>query len=173
MRTLITICFFGAFITSWGQSGAKKKADQATREWRYELQPLSEGAQGTYLIKVWSFSKKPDVAAEQAKKNAVHGVIFKGLTGVAGKGGGKVESKPPLATDPNLEIAKADFFDAFFADGGKYMKFVTLTNSGLGAGDRMKVGKEYKVGVVVSVNIELLRKDLEAAGIIRALNSGF
>jgi hypothetical protein len=53
------------------------------------------------------------------------------------------------------------------------MKFVTLTNSGLGAGDRMKVGKEYKVGVVVSVNIELLRKDLEAAGIIRALNSGF
>ena len=38
----------------------------------------------------------------------------------------------------------------------------------------VKVGKnEYKVGVVISVSKDLLRKDLEAAGIIKGLGAGF
>jgi GTP-sensing pleiotropic transcriptional regulator CodY len=37
----------------------------------------------------------------------------------------------------------------------------------------MKVGKQYKIGVLVSVNVALLRKDLEDAGIIKSLNAGF
>jgi len=54
------------------------------------------------------------------------------------------------------------------------MKFVSTSNDGaVAAGDRMKVGKEYKVGVVLSVNVAALRKDLEAAGIIKALGAGF
>ena len=36
-----------------------------------------------------------------------------------------------------------------------------------------KVGKEYKVGCVVSVRKDDLRKALEAAGIVRGLSSGF
>ena len=36
---------------------------------------------GTYAIKVYSYSKKPKVAIEAAKRNAVHGIIFKGLAG--------------------------------------------------------------------------------------------
>jgi GTP-sensing pleiotropic transcriptional regulator CodY len=35
------------------------------------------------------------------------------------------------------------------------------------------VGKEYKVGVTVSVSKDQLRKDLEAAGVIKSLGSGF
>ena len=42
-----------------------------------------------------------------------------------------------------------------------------------GTTEIVKVGKEYKVGVVVSVRKDDLRKALEAAGIIRGLNSGF
>jgi len=49
---------------------ARKKADKDTQEWRYEIEVVQTGTQGTYLIKVWSYSKKPDVAIEQAKKNA-------------------------------------------------------------------------------------------------------
>jgi hypothetical protein len=37
----------------------------------------------------------------------------------------------------------------------------------------MKVGKEYKVGVVVSVYKDNLRKALEQAGVIKGLNSLF
>ena len=44
----------------------------------------------------------------------------------------------------------------------------------VGAGDVSKVNKkEYKVGVVVSVNKDELRKYLESEGILKGLASGF
>ena len=74
----------------------------------------------------------------------------------------------------NLEIEKEEFFQSFFADGGKYMKFVSVSNDGaVAAGDRMKIGKEYKIGVVVSVSVANLRKDFEESGIIKSLGAGF
>jgi hypothetical protein len=82
--------------------------------------------------------------------------------------------KKALTDNVNLEVEKEDFFKPFFEDGGKYMKFVSMSNDGaVAAEDRMKVGKEYKVGVVLSVNVSALRKDLEAAGIIKSLGAGF
>ena len=39
-------------------SGQNKKADKDTKNWIYEIEPVGVGAQGTYLIKVWSYSKK-------------------------------------------------------------------------------------------------------------------
>ena len=104
---------------------AKKKADKDTKNWRYEIEAIQQGVAGTYLIKVWSYSKKPDVAIDQAKKNAVHGIIFRGYAGTD-----RVPGQSPLTNNPNIEEEKADFFDAFFADGGKYMKFVSVTNDG-------------------------------------------
>ena len=149
-------------------SAQNKKADKDTRNWVYEIEPVGVGTQGSYLIKVWSYSKKPIVALEQAKKNAVHGIIFKGFTGIQG-----VPGQRPLTNNPNLEVEQAEFFKNFFAEGGKYMKFVNITNDGsVAAEDRLKIGKEYKIGVVVSVNVAGLRKDLEDAGIIRSLGSG-
>ena len=48
------------------------------------------------------------------------------------------------------------------------MKYVFDSSDGnINPADCMKVGKEYKVGVMISVSKDLLRKDLEAAGIIR------
>ncbi|MDR2765748.1 MAG: hypothetical protein LBB90_12045 [Tannerella sp.] len=144
-------------------------AGKKKQPWRYEIEVVEVGAQGTYLIKVWSYAKKANDAIAQATRNAVHGVIFKGFTGKPGISGQKA-----LAASPNLEESKKDFFDAFFADGGKYMKFVNITNNGsISAQDRLKVGKEYKIGVIVSVDVSALRKDLEDAGIITRLGAGF
>ena len=148
---------------------ASKTAEKYTHQWRYEIEPVAVGTKGSYLIKVWSYSKNQTVAAEQAKKNAVHGIVFRGFAGMNG-----VSRKPPLANSPNLENEKKEFFDPFFANGGRYMKYVSITNDGsIGAKDRLKVGKEYKIGVIVSVAVDELRKDLEDAGIIRALGAGF
>jgi len=152
------------------QTTTMKKADIDTQNWRYEVECAGTGVQGTYLVKVWSYSKNPTVATEQAKKNAVHAIIFQGYAGGAN---GCVTQKP-LAQSPNVENEQADFFKTFFGVGGKYMKYVSLTNDGaVAASDRLKIGKEYKIGVVVSVRKDELRKDLEDAGIIRGLASGF
>lgn len=166
----ITLLFMSSVsFESYSQAISKAKADADTENFVYEIEGVDVGTQGTYLVKVWSYSKRPSVATEQAKKNAVHGVIFKGFVGRAG-----VPGQRPLTTNANIELEKKEFFDNFFADGGKYMKFVTISGDGsVAAEDRMKVGKRYKIGVIVSVNVSELRKDLEAAGIIRSLNSGF
>jgi hypothetical protein len=163
---VIFICFLLLSGTLFGQ--ARKKADEDTENWRYEIEGQAEGKDGSYVVKVWSYSKKKDVAIEQAKKNAVHGIIFQGFTGA-----GKVSSQPPIARTPGLEIEKADFFKTFFADNGPYMKYVSVTNDGsIDPNDRLKVGKEYKIGVLVSVKKDLLKKDLQAQGIIKAMGAG-
>lgn len=146
-----------------------KKANEDTEKARYEIEAIEVGLQGTCLVKVWSYSKKPTVAAAQAAKNAVHGVIFKGIPGKD-----RIPGKKPLVANASVESQYADFFKTFFADGGPYMKYVTLTNNGaIEGGDVMKVGKEYKVGVNVSVNNSELRKALEEQGVVKKLNSGF
>ncbi len=148
---------------------SKKKKDKVGQGWRYEIESVGVGVPGTYLLKVWSYSANPEVAIEHAKKNAVHGVLFKGILGKPG-----IPSQRPLISNPNLENEKNDFFKSFFSDNGKYMKFVTLSTDGsVAAQDRLKVDREYKIGLVVSVNVRALRKDLEAAGVIKSLSSGF
>ena len=159
---------FMVIFSLTGFSQSKRKADKNTNQWRYELEAVNVGVQGTYLIKAWTYAIKPDRAIEQAKKNAVHGIIFRGF---AGKG--RIPGQKPLA-DINAEKEKEDFFKTFFQDGGKYLKFVTISNDGsVAAGDYLKVGKEYKIGVMVSVNVAELRKDLEDANIIKGLSAGF
>lgn len=170
-KVLVTILVVVSFSFSANAQKAKKKADNDTEYWRYEIECVSTGIEGTYLIKVWSYSKKPDVAIEQAKKNAVHGIVFQGYAG----GAQGCSSQKPLSRNPNLEIEQKDFFKEFFADGGKYMKYVSLSTDGsVASGDRLKVSKkEYKIGVIVSVRKDELRKDLETAGVIRGLTAGF
>jgi len=150
---------------------ARKEADKETVAWRYEIEAVNTGVQGTYQIKAWSYSNNVETAIEQAKKNAVHGIIFKGFPSKDGVAGQK-----PLARSPSLIKEKSTFFEEFFKTGsGNYMQFVTLANNGqIAAGDRIKISKkEYKIGVVVSVNKSELRKYLESEGIIKGLSSGF
>jgi hypothetical protein len=139
------------FLALGVSAQAGKKAEKDTKEWRYEVEVVQQGHEGTYLVKVWSYSKKPNIAIEQAKKNAVHGIIFKGVAA-----SGRVPSQKALTNNPNLEMEKQEYFDGSVA-----------------AEDRLKVGKEYKIGVVLSVNVDGLRKDLEAAGVVKSLSSGF
>lgn len=166
MKYFLTIILLTTSLLAFGQ---KRKANKDTESWRYEIECAGIGSEGTYLVKVWSYSKNGNVAIEQAKKNAVHGVIFKGFTGGQGCG-----TQRAMASTPNIETEKQDFFKLFFADQGNYMKYVNVSSDGnIAAKDRMRVGKEYKIGVIVSVMKDALRKDLEAAGVIRSLSSGF
>lgn len=169
-RTLILILALLP-VVAFGQKKKQRLADQDTKNWRYEIEAVNVGVQGTCLVKVWSFSKNPTIATNQARKNAVHGVIFKGVPGKE-----RIPGKRPLVANANVEKENAAFFDSFFkTDTGEYMRFVSLTNNGaVAAGDIMKVGKrEYKVGVVVTVQYNDLRKYLEEKGIVKRLDAGF
>ncbi|MCI7575748.1 MAG: hypothetical protein MSS82_03060 [Bacteroidales bacterium] len=165
MAKKVLIALLAMFICLPGFAGSKRKADKDTNRFRYEIECAGNGVQGTYLLKVWSFSKKPHIAIEQCKKNAVHGVIFKGTTGTNG-----CIPQRALAATPGIEMEYKEYFDYFFNDNGEYLKYVSLTE---GTQEILKVGKEYKVGVIVSVQKDALRKALEQAGVIKALGAGF
>lgn len=165
--SVLTVVFLAFTLISNAQINKKKKANKDTENWRYEIECVGIGKPGTKVIKVWSYSKKATIAINQAKKNAVHGIIFQGYAG----GGQGCTAQKPLVSDPAVEQQKEEFFDNFFEDEGKFMKFVS--NSGDATPEVMKVGKEYKIGVVVTVMSDNLRKDLEAAGVIKGLASGF
>ncbi|MCQ2370334.1 MAG: hypothetical protein MJ007_07665 [Paludibacteraceae bacterium] len=141
-----------------------KTSDKKTKEWLYDIECAGVGAQGTYLVKVYSYSNVQSKAQKQAVKNAVHGVIFKGVMGK----GRECNSQRPLVKS-DVASQHEDFFKNFFAEGGEYAKYASAT----GAPETSKVGSQYKVGVVVSVQKDQLRRDLEEAGIIKGLSSGF
>ena len=149
----------------------KNKANEDSKIWRYDVECQGIGKQGSKLVKVWSYSKNPKHAISRAMKNAVHGIVFKGYSG---GGQGCTQSKP-LVSSSSIAEQHANFFDAFFLDGGEYMKYVSAATDGsIAPGDRLKVSRrEYKIGVVVNVLHDQLRKRLEEEGIVRGLSSGF
>ncbi|SHE31857.1 hypothetical protein SAMN05444362_10169 [Dysgonomonas macrotermitis] len=155
---LLTLCL------SYVYTQASELKKDNTEDWRYDIECAGSGSQGSYLVRVWSYGKKPNIPSDDMKRNAVHGVIFKGFSGDRG-----CTSQKPMAASPAVMEEKADFFKAFFADGGTCLKYADI----VGTPEIIKVGKEYKVGVIVSVSKDVLRKDLEGAGVVKSLSSGF
>lgn len=175
MKTLFKIALIAlAVFTLASCSTAKKVADQQTLTWQYEIEPTTgQAVQGSILVKVWSYSKDKNVATTQAGKNAVHGVLFKGVSALNNEYA-RVPAQKAIVTDVNAESTYKNYFTDFFKDGGKYNKYVNFVNNGIPApGDIIKVGKQYKIGVRVSVAKDALRKEMEAAGVVKALGAGF
>ena len=139
--------------------GSASKLSKADTPWTYEIESVGVGADGTYAIRVWSYYKNAKMPLEVAKRNAVHGVP-------AGNG---AASQPPMVTG-QLSASDTAFFDNFFmADYQNYIN--SVANSSLRI---IKLrAREYKVGYVVSVAKDNLRKYLEDQGVIKGLSSGF
>lgn len=130
-----------------------------SQEWHYEITCAGTGVQGTYMVEVTSYGKTVDAALAQMKKDAVHGVLFRGLTGKC--------TQKPLAGKADVETEHKDFFDKFFGKSGDYAKYVVDDPNV--AMVPVKIGKQYKVTKVLSVKKDMLRRDLENVGIIKVL----
>ena len=164
---ILTMLLLAAVPTFAGNNNKKKKLNEDTERFRYDIE-YCQNSDGFVLVKVWSYSKKSHLAIAQARKNAVHGVLFRGYTSE----NSNYSSMSPIVKDPSIESTKADFFEAFFSDEtGEYARYApSVVESSKKV---IKVGKEYKVGVRVSVSKDALRKEMEAAGIVKALGAGF
>ena len=165
MKKSVLSILLGSALLLAGCGAPKQLSKTDTGRFQYELEGVSNGSQGTYLVKVWTYSSSKTANIETCKKNAVHGIIFKGYAA-----GNNIRPQGPLVKDPGAESVYADYFNNFFKDGGEYNRYVTVTS---GTQETVKVGKRYKVGLVVSVSKDQLRKTLEAAGIVKSLGYGF
>ena len=144
--------------------GSASRLSKADTPWTYEIESVGVG--GTYAIRVWSYYKNAKMPLEVAKRNAVHAVIFKGVP--AGNG---AASQPPLKTDA-VTASDSVFFGNFFQ--GEYQDYINSVASGSRQVLKVKGRSyKYKIGYVISVAKDRLRKRLEEQGVVRALSDGF
>ena len=138
---------------------------QRSEHLRYDIECAGIGAQGTYLVQVWVYSNKKRLSVDELKKYAVHGIIFRGFPAREGCPGQR-----PMAQSPALEQERSAFFHPFFNRDRSFAKYANEVDGRI---QRVRVGRQYKFGSVISVSKDLLRQDLEAAGVIRGLSHGF
>jgi hypothetical protein len=163
-KIVLILSVFMLAVTSFATNNVDLNA--GAEDFRYDIEYCQTAADGMVMVKVWSYAKKANNALALSRVNAVHGVIFRGYASSSA-----ATSQRPLVSDPTIESTKADFFEAFFKEDGPYLRYVSTVLEG--SEEVRKVGKEYKVGVVVTVNKDMLRKHLEQAGVVRGLGSGF
>ena len=163
---LAVTLFFGLQLFAQAQ----RKANKDTEHWRYEIQPaIGQAPQGAALVRVWTYSKNANVATMQAGKNAVHGIMFMGYP--PSMDGTRLPGRDPLIENRSIEETKEPYFTAFFADNGPFQRYVSYMGNGVPDQAPIKIGKEYKVSIVVTVMIDELRKRLEQDGIISAMEN--
>ena len=169
MKKLFLLCLIGVLVNA---SFAQKVKDRRAlfNNWNnYEVSTVQVGQDGTKFLKVWGYGKRVDLAVTQAKKNAVHACIFRGIPGNA-----NAMATPALCPDPTILDNNVDYFYDFFETGSTYLGFVNLTTDGIPSGqDKREVKGGYKVAIYVQVMYDNLKKKLQSDGIIKSLNSGF
>ena len=170
-RTLLialTLLVTLSAVSASAQTGKDRR--KSFKSWdNYEITTEKVGVDGTKFVKVWGFGKTVDAAVMNAKENAVHACIFRGLPGSA-----TAMSTPPICPDPDTMSANEDYFKDFFSAGGPYLAYISMTTDGVPSGtDKRKVQGGYKVGIYVQVMYDNLKHKLQADGIARKLSSGF
>lgn len=160
MKRVVVIFIIFSFVLN--VVGAKENFDDS----QYDIEMAEVGEPGTLVIRVWCYSKKPRIDEEVAKMNAIKGVLFKGVSD-----SGRIKGRKPLVED-GYECHK-EYFDVFFKEGkyGKYSR-VSLNNY-VEQNGMIKVGKKFKIGKIVVISYNALRKQLENDKIIKGLNYGF
>lgn len=155
-KLLLILLFLGIGLTT---AMAKKNYHDVVKQ--YDIEAESVGQQGSYMVRVYVYGKK--VKDEDIVLAAIHGVIFRGVPGKQG-----VATQRPLASSITVESEKADYFEAFF--DGPYSRFGSVV---VGTETRVKTKGGVKLGAVVQVSKDELRRELEQAGVVRSLNAGF
>ena len=144
-------------------SAAKTKPLKGADKFHYDIEYIKSAGDGISTVDVFAYGKNKQEAWDRCEMCAVHGVIFKGYSG-----NGSYQS--PLARSASSYDDNIDFFNNFF-DNGEYRRYISNVLDGSQRIIKIKGG--VKVECVVNVNVKMLRKHLEEAGIIKGLSSGF
>lgn len=128
----------------------------------YKTECLGNDLDGTQIVKAWGSGKKRAEAIDQAMKNAVNDVLFKGITeGVNG-----CEMRP-IVSEVNARQKYASYFNSFFTDGGAYLNFVELRYKKIQDGDLKATRSGLTAGMIFRIYHAELKQKMAEDGIIR------
>lgn len=154
LRVIFTVMFLGIFCI---QGIAKDKfIDYNYELTREDCGNCKSGDPNYVIFMVYSYGKKEATTTEICLRNAVHGILFKGLPS-----SGQLGAVSALMGATPYQNHK-DYFDEFF--NGTFKQFISETNKG--NQDVIKCPKGLKVGIKVKVNIKFLKQRLKDDGIL-------
>ena len=110
----------------------------------YKTECLGVELDGSQTLRAWGTGKNKKDAIEQAKKNAIHDILFQGIH----DGQSKCSVKP-LLTEVNAADKYEDYFNAFFQDKGSYQTFVSGEENGRTTRIQEAIKNQLKYGIVV------------------------
>lgn len=138
----------------------------SVKQGSYQTECVTIETDGYITMKIWDIQKGAGYKPEQAQKDAIHSILFSGISGVKG-----CSTQPPILnrTEDQTEFKKNE--KKFFSKNGKWAQFTrsSATETTLPANLGAKNWKVYQV----SISKNILRKYLEEQKIIKSLNNGF
>ncbi len=151
----LIMLFTSVIITSCGTHLNKQR--QSSGSYPHESSCLGVEQDGSQTLKVSGNGRNRTDAVEQAKKNGVRDVLFKGI-----RAGSSECNMKPVVSEVNAQEKYEDYFNKFFADGGAYTNFI----SGKDGSDlhieviqnREKSGSQETYNIIIRV----LRAELKA-----------
>ncbi len=143
-----------ALVTALNSCGDPQR--NVAGAYNYETECIGVEGDGSQTVKGWGSGRNREDAIEQAKKNGLADVLFKGIRSNKGC------NQKPIFFNPDAREKHEDYFNAFFVDDGPYKEFIT----GEDGSDlhfsvvkgRGKSGDQVTYGVIIRVQRAKLKE---------------
>lgn len=138
----------------------------ASNNRNYQTECVTIETDGYVTIKIWDTKKGAKYKSEQARKDAIHAILFSGIAGTSG-----CSTQPPLLNNTEEQKNFKTIEESFFDKSGKWVMFArsSANKTTLPANLGVKNWNVYQV----SISKNELRKYLEEQKIIKTLTDGF
>jgi hypothetical protein len=132
----------------------------------YQTECVSIQSDGYITIKIWNTKAGKSYKPEQSRKDAVHALLFSGISGSKGC----TTQEPLLKKSDDIEnFQKIE--KEFFSKNGKWVLYTRSSSTETTLPDGIGE-KNWKV-FQVAISRDALKKYLEEQKIIKSLNTGF
>lgn len=102
---------------------ACKPKEYISGYYSYDTECLGKNLDGTQLVKSWGTGMDVKEARENAYKEALRDVLFKGI-----RNGSEECKVSPLITEVNAMQRHEEYFNSFFSSNGDYRDFIEEQN---------------------------------------------
>jgi hypothetical protein len=164
MKTPLLIAIATLFCMS---SFAQKKGSTTVDPWfdEFTREPFQQGRDGSILIEIKNTGRDVDDCIAKAKQQAVFAVIFTGYTEA-----NNIPAAPALSpSDVALYHEKVSFFQEFFKNTSQFGVYVPKAALNPKRPVSKIDNKTVQAYTIVTVEVDRLRKQLEAQSIIKSI----
>ncbi|MCC8154320.1 MAG: hypothetical protein LIP01_08955 [Tannerellaceae bacterium] len=142
-------------------ASCNKQTYSTASHYTYESECLGVELDGSQTLRAWGTGRNKADTVEQAKKNAVRDVLFKGI-----RSGNNECNTRSLVTEVNAQEKYEAYFNRFLTDRGDYRKYVSIEDEKRKSKVKKSNQSQMQYSIVVRVKRSELRERLQRDNVI-------